>query len=358
MTLLDSTSTTDQYAQAVRAACDDLPPGTRDELLEDLDEHLADVAADLGEGETLADRLGEAEAYAADLRQSAGYPLAAVNRSGRRRGRFALRARSLWDQSEAHPQGRVVRDYLNDLRPAWWLARAYLGVAGLAAITSSDGLNVIPHLFGSSAVGLVAVVALAWWSVRLGRATQPDQEPDRRRRRAAVWCNVVAGICLLVVLAQVDDHHTVYESYPPAGGDGYQPGVLTSAQGDPIHNIYAFSTDGKPIDAVLLYDDQGRPINAVEVWDEETGKALTPTFPKTRDGVEVQNRYPTDFTEQGPYGPRSAGPGRPNLAVPVLTPPKAAATTTTKPATTTTTKAAPTTTTVPPTTTTTAKPGG
>ncbi|HWJ96912.1 MAG TPA: hypothetical protein VNQ33_02065, partial [Acidimicrobiales bacterium] len=144
MTALDSPSTIDRYAQQVRDACQDLPASARDELLEDLDEHLADAFADLGEGETLADRLGSAEAYAADLRQSAGYPLAAGASTARRRGRFAARVRSLWDESETHPQGRAVREYLTDLRPAWWLARAYLVVTGLAEITSSDGLNVIP----------------------------------------------------------------------------------------------------------------------------------------------------------------------------------------------------------------------
>lgn len=320
MTVLDDPSKTDQYAQQVRDACLDLPPSTRDELLEDLDEHLADVAADLGEGETLAERLGAAEAYAADLRQSAGYPPAAPGGRGRpgfSHGRLGTRVRSLWDQSEEHPQGRVVRSYLADLRPAWWLARAYLVVAGLATITSSDGLYVIPHLVGSSAVGLVAVVALAWWSVRLGRSTQPDQEPDRRQRRIAMAFSIIAALSLLIVLAQVDDDPTVYETVDIGSEAPFAPGVLTSADNEAITNIYAFSADGKPIDGVLLYDQQGRPIDAAAVWDDD-GNEMTPRFPTTKGGTEVKNRYPTDFDVTGPDGLPAPGPSRPNLAVPVM----------------------------------------
>lgn len=360
MTALHSPSTTDRYAQQVRDACSDLPPSARDELLEDLDEHLADVAADLTEGETLADRLGRAEDYAADLRQSAGYPPATPDRRARRafgQGRLATRARSLWDESDQHPQGRAVRQYLTDLRPAWWLARAYLVATGLAEVTASgDGLNVIPHVFGSSAIGLVLVIALGWLSIRLGRSTQPDQHPDRRRRRGAAWFSAVAVACLLLALAQYDDVRTVYES-DTMTDQADAPGFLTSSDGDPIKNIYAFSADGKPLDGVLLYDDQGRPIDAVTVWDDD-GNEMTPRFPTTDDGTEVRNQYPTEFDVTAVDGSDIAPPRRPNLAVPVL---GGASTPTTKPKPTTTTEppttsAAPTTTA--PSTTTTARSGG
>ncbi|WP_425487277.1 HAAS signaling domain-containing protein, partial [Micromonospora maritima] len=58
------------YVDRVRAALADLPPSVRDELTEDLPEHLAEVAAE-GDG-ALVDRLGPPEAYAAELRTVAG----------------------------------------------------------------------------------------------------------------------------------------------------------------------------------------------------------------------------------------------------------------------------------------------
>ena len=59
------------YVEAVRAALVGLPEPTRDELTEDLPEHLAEVLAD-GVG-SLTERLGPPETYAAELRASAGF---------------------------------------------------------------------------------------------------------------------------------------------------------------------------------------------------------------------------------------------------------------------------------------------
>jgi hypothetical protein len=65
-----TTTTTTGYAEAVRQALDDLPPATVSELVEGLDEHLAEVGvADLV---SLFALLGSPERYAADLRASAG----------------------------------------------------------------------------------------------------------------------------------------------------------------------------------------------------------------------------------------------------------------------------------------------
>ncbi|MGH3101424.1 MAG: HAAS signaling domain-containing protein, partial [Thermoleophilia bacterium] len=53
------------YATAVRAACADLPGPDRELLLEDLEDHLQEVAAEAGG--PLEERLGRPEAYAAEL---------------------------------------------------------------------------------------------------------------------------------------------------------------------------------------------------------------------------------------------------------------------------------------------------
>ncbi|HEX6447688.1 MAG TPA: hypothetical protein VF053_21505 [Streptosporangiales bacterium] len=65
-----------RYAGEVRTALADLPRGEVDGLSADLDEHLADVAAELGEAtyEALVARLGPPAAYAAELRRAAGLP--------------------------------------------------------------------------------------------------------------------------------------------------------------------------------------------------------------------------------------------------------------------------------------------
>jgi hypothetical protein len=61
-----------RYAAAVRAAVADLGDEERAQLLDDLEAHLHEVAAE--PGATLAERLGPPEAYAAELRAAYGAP--------------------------------------------------------------------------------------------------------------------------------------------------------------------------------------------------------------------------------------------------------------------------------------------
>jgi hypothetical protein len=57
----------------MRAALSDLPPAEVDELLEDTEQHVRELAREHGEDQ-LELRLGSPEAYAAELRSAAGYP--------------------------------------------------------------------------------------------------------------------------------------------------------------------------------------------------------------------------------------------------------------------------------------------
>ena len=69
----DDGSTTDRFLTRMRAALSDLPPAEVDELLEDTEEHVRELAGEHGEDQ-LELRLGSPEAYAAELRSAAGYP--------------------------------------------------------------------------------------------------------------------------------------------------------------------------------------------------------------------------------------------------------------------------------------------
>lgn len=69
----DDGSTTDRFLIRMRAALSDLPPAEVDELLEDTEEHVRELAVEHGEDQ-LELRLGSPEAYAAELRSAAGYP--------------------------------------------------------------------------------------------------------------------------------------------------------------------------------------------------------------------------------------------------------------------------------------------
>src|ERR1700682_69232 len=58
------------YAASVRAALSDLPPEQSEILLEDLEDHLREVAAEAGG--PLTERLGPPEQYAQELRAAYG----------------------------------------------------------------------------------------------------------------------------------------------------------------------------------------------------------------------------------------------------------------------------------------------
>ena len=336
MTLIDPT--TDElarYAAAVRAACADLPADDREELLEDLDEHLRDTTSELEADEALTDRLGPPDAYARELRLSAGLPLpeAGTSVGGRWVERATKTAADLAGRIEAFGAGAPgpsVRAYLRSLRPAWWAVRAYAVVSVAALVTSDGWFRPIPHLFSSSALGLIASIVAIVWSVRLGQT----EDPSRSTRRLGSILTVAGALAVLVLFARVDDrpgwvaaaeYDTTY-----AG-----PGVLTAADGHAITNVFPFASDGTPLEGVLLYDDRGRAMDQTATWDDQ-GQELIPT-----DEAAVGNRFPKELDVITWDGARVPGPARPNLAVPAepeaSDTPDREPTTTTAPTTTTTT---------------------
>src|SRR5438552_8861821 len=100
------------YAASVRAALSNLPTDQSEVLLEDLEDHLREVAAE-AEG-PLAERLAPPEQYAQELR--AAYSAAST---GGRRPDPALRdVRRAIGWMTASAWYRQVRAFLPELRPA------------------------------------------------------------------------------------------------------------------------------------------------------------------------------------------------------------------------------------------------
>src|SRR5207253_11051308 len=70
MTSNDQAGDVATYAASVRTALSDLPSDQAEVLLEDLEDHLREIAADAGG--PLAERLGPPEQYAQELRAAYG----------------------------------------------------------------------------------------------------------------------------------------------------------------------------------------------------------------------------------------------------------------------------------------------
>lgn len=167
----------DTYVAAVRAALADLPAGTRDELVRDLPDHLAEVAAE--HTGPLDDRLGPPARYAAELRAAAGLP--------EPRGAVAAPAPVPLPTRLNHGLGRLIGyetfgRFAADLRPAWWVLRGSLAEVLLAALLIgawpdagrlmylSGPVSVFRYLLAAMAVALPFTLAGVLVSVRLGRA--------------------------------------------------------------------------------------------------------------------------------------------------------------------------------------------
>ncbi|WFE63985.1 hypothetical protein [Micromonospora sp. WMMD714] len=303
------------YVERVRVALADLPAQERDELTEDLPEHLAEVAVE-SDG-SLVDRLGTPEAYAAELRAAAGAGDPAAGRRvlerriagvlGRTRarvGRVDARLGPLFGHTTAG-------EFLRLLRPAWWVARGYLAAMLVTALSTDGPLGLLPRLDGSGFVGLLMLVGLVFGSIWLGRRT-PGLRSWRR------W-SVHATAAVLVLFAigavvNVDGHVRSDYDY------GYES---TSVQNpyDQVQDVYVYDSEGRLVQNARLFDQNGTPIRLG--WPACDDPALPDVNP-------VQRGYPY-CPEQAPFRPRppAVAPLPPGSAAtpgaPTRTPPPATA---------------------------------
>ena len=252
-----------EYLAGVRAALADLPVEARDDLVEDLPEHLAEVRAeDTG---SLVERLGAPAAYAADLRLAAGLSPTTDTPAKARRlpelDRIRRRIRPItgwlrqWTAETDVLIGRVVghdrgTDFLRLLRPAWWLLRGYaIGMIVLAVFVSDSG-SLLPSAGGSTLIGLAVVGPFMAGSVRVGSLAGRLAGRWRLISRIAT-----AALALLIVGSVVDASDDSADlHYSPTDGYG---GLV---------DIYPYGRDGQPLNGVRLYDQDGHQLELGNRW--------------------------------------------------------------------------------------------
>jgi hypothetical protein len=300
-----------RYAAAVRAAFADLPESEREMLLEDLEDHLVEVAAETGG--PLEERLGQPESYAAELRASAGLPAAGAARRRRpvgarlRTSRGGRRLERLWRAALAHPAGGAIVGFLPELRPAWWVVRGWLAVMlasfGLSVLFTHDTTFPVPTILGSQVVGLLATAAAVAGSVALGRRSAAT----RQGRRLITAGNAALGLFALLLALDVGAGYAgVQEPYPEEYLATYpQPASGLRLDGREISNLFAFDADGKPLRSFYLVDQDGNPVVATQLDNPDLEQRL----PLDRAGNAVGNRYPREQYQLDPAtGQRSPVP--------------------------------------------------
>jgi uncharacterized membrane protein len=282
------------YAAAVRASLALLMPlaeSERESLLEDLEDHLAEVASE--SDVPLQERLGRPEDYAAELRSA--YTGAGETKTRPRRVRD--RVRTLIASVIGTKAYRDMRALLPELRPGWWVMRAYLAVLVLSFLFK-DGHNLRPIPNPFSSFGIVQILATAFAiviSVRLGRRGLPRS----MSWRGAAWvANVAVALLALPVLVSMSTNYAyAYPiSQPP---HQYVTAVEASYYG--FANIYPYTKDGRPLKDILLYDQNGRPLTISQKYP-----AVITDFPLDADGRRITNEYP--LNQRRPNGDRIPPP--------------------------------------------------
>ena len=275
----DHASDIPTYAAAVRAALSDLPPDQAEVLLEDLEDHLREVAAEAGG--PLAERLGPPEQYAQELRAAYG----GARASGKRQDPALRDLGRAIDRVTTSTWYRQVRAFLPELRPAWWVLRAYIVVLVITeAVSPTHNVRLIPNPF--SRRGLLEIVAAAIAivvSVRLGRR---NRSLAKGGRVLAIAGNVLIALIAVPALASMGTFPSFAMVESGGSGQATQGRALYMPDG-PVTNIYPYSRDGKPLTDVLLYDQEGRALTL----DSKIGDVTT-DYPVGADGQPITNAYP------------------------------------------------------------------
>ncbi|MFI7203058.1 HAAS signaling domain-containing protein [Micromonospora aurantiaca (nom. illeg.)] len=240
------------YVDRVRAALADLPPGVRDELTEDLPEHLAEVAAE-GEG-ALVDRLGTPEAYAAELRAAAGAGEgrrpARFHRLAEARDQAATQIRLLDRQLGPVLGHETVSDFLRPLRPAWWLVRGWLAALLISVMVDGGRPGLLPRPNDNASAGLLLLIGAVVASLWLGRRSAGFTGWPRRLHRLGTAALLLFGFAVLV---DVDRNASsdVYSGYEQTSVD---------RRYDRIEDVFVYDQQGRLIRDAQLFDQNGVPI--------------------------------------------------------------------------------------------------
>ncbi|MBM0274760.1 HAAS signaling domain-containing protein [Micromonospora tarensis] len=276
------------YVARVRAALADLPPGQRDELTEDLADHLAEVAAE-SEG-TLVERLGTPETYAAELRAAAGAAPSGGRNLDQRVARVLVRARGRLRAMDARLGPLLgyehVSDFLRLLRPGWWLLRAYLAAMLVTVITTGGSFFLLPRFGGELLAGLIMLVGFVLASIWLGRRSG---QLTRWPRFALHTGSLVLVLFALAALANAEDR-LGYSDY-------YYDQTSVDSQYSQVRDVFVYDSEGRLVENARLFDQNGNPIR-LGYPDCST--------PLDKYGNPLLRPYPY-CVDQAPFGHRAPG---------------------------------------------------
>jgi hypothetical protein len=292
----------DHYLAGVRAALADLPDDVRDELLEDLPGHFAEILAE--RSGSLEQRLGSPILYAAELRAAAGLDAG----SGSRRRIWAR-----FDQEAAANRLRTfdakvgfligyerATDFLRLLGPAWWVVRGYVAALLLYEIEAAPG-----HI--NEPLGWLLTAGLIVLSIRIGAITP----------RLPGWSRyaIVPATVLVVVIGFA----SLSTGTPPA-----DPSV-TYDRWSQVTDVFPYDSNGRPLSDITLYDQYGNPLLFGDYWRCVADNDMPrPRYPLCRGPRAAPSTPGSPTPPAGPTSPPASPPPpaspAPSLAEPTVSP--------------------------------------
>jgi hypothetical protein len=312
MTTIALTPEAEAFLARVRDELADLPPDERDELLEDIESHLAEIAEE--GGVPLAVRLGGAEEFALELRHSAGLPPRAESAAPSRLDAVRGRLDEIFGRAERF-RTRLDAALLWRLARGWLLAVAVAIVIGGLGHTSAWGYAHawLPHAglrgYGAGIV-LVAFIALSLW---LGRraATGRGVRLDR-------VASAIAIVAIIPAAVHMDSpaRAPFFTAAPFTTSVEYRSIPGLAFNGEQISNVYPFDREGKPLNDVMLYLPDGQPLTVGAQSVDPNRRYLV-----TRRGQRLYNSFPVRYFDPGTSRVTHPNAG-PVVRVPnILTPP-------------------------------------
>jgi hypothetical protein len=287
-TTAGSSEQIEAYLAAVRASLGDIDEDERAELLAEVEASLIESA---GEIDSPIAALGPPEAFAAELRASAGLgepaPFEAPSPSA------LAAARVFVADLRRRPWVAKLLPVARELAPIWWVARGYLAVVAAVVATGtwwSDSRPWIPDI-STPRTGALVILAAIVASVAFGVL---------RRRRVESLLLVALVVNVAAVLAIVPALRHLTEAPSPqtvivqgAATPTVLPGLVDA--GRPLLNIYPYSRAGKLLHDVRLYDDLGRPITLA------LGSDQLRRVPVTATGLPALNAFPIRYRQPGTH---------------------------------------------------------
>ena len=250
---LNITAEITDFARRVREQLADLSRDEVDDLTDGLDADMAEAFA-----ETPDFRFPDPATYALELRTAAGLPVQERQRGGIRQSfggvadSIRMMREGLATNLRSSPTMAKLLDALVELRPVWWLLRAWVAFVLVSAVFGREGPVLPFDVLGWFVFGLFAAVSVQW-----GRK---QWLPFGWLSGLIVIGNIAAALFLLPAAALTNAWSAPYDDY--AYANMYEEETMSGVtlNNNEVTNIFAYGADGKPLKGVQLFDQDGHPL--------------------------------------------------------------------------------------------------